>query len=147
MLPILLAPDILGCFILTEQCNKTEDMACLLLLLVHWTKLFPSFCFQALLFKLGLQFWMHNSEFEIITPSPSPTYLERWCHMNNNSSLLVPHEVHALICLNYYITSSEVYFVIFLSSWISGYLLNSSFQEPYFTALQRDRDITWKEIK
>lgn len=90
---------------------------------------------------------MHNSDFEIITPSPAPTYLERWRHMNNNSSLLVPHEVHPLICFNYNITSSEVHFVIFLSSWISGYLLNSSFQKPYFTVLQRNRYIAWKENK
>lgn len=72
----------------------------------------------------------------MITLCPSHTNLERWCHMNNNSSLLVPHEVHPLICFNHNVSSSEIHFVVLLSSRISGYLLNSSFQEPDFTALQ-----------
>lgn len=79
---------------------------------------------------------MRNFEFEMITLCPFHTDLERWCHMNNNSSLLVPHEVHPLICFNHNISSSEIHFVVLLSSRISGYLLNSSFQEPDFTVLQ-----------
>lgn len=103
-----------------------------LIFVVHRTKHFSKTCFSNWSFSA---FSSPLFEFENITLCPSHTYLERWCHVNNNSSLLVPHEVHPLICFNHNITSSEIHLVILLSSWISGYLLNSSFQEPYFTAL------------
>lgn len=123
-------PSILEKSIPTEWWNKTKHGPLAASAPLDWT------LFQALLFKLGLQFWMQEFELEIITLSLWGTYLERWCHMNNNCSLLVPHEVHPLSRFNNNIASSEIHLIILLSSRISGYLLNSSFQEPDFTALQ-----------